>query len=79
MSNKNLYLVGTIHPDLNGRERLDIVLDKLSPSIIALEFHKDREDMGALRKSPEEERREINAIIDESGLTLSPEQRATFI
>jgi pheromone shutdown protein TraB len=79
MGNRNLYLVGTVHIDLDGRERLDTLLDRLSPSVVALEFHKDREDLGALRKSPEEEQREINAMIDESGLNLNPRQRATLI
>ena len=71
MGNRDLYLVGTVHIDLDGRERLDTLLDRLSPSVVALEFHKDREDILLLRKSPEEEKREINAMIDESGLNLS--------
>ena len=79
MNNRNLYLVGTVHYDLDGRERLDTLLDRLSPSVVALEFNKDREDLGALRKSPEEEQREINAMIDESGLNLNQKQRATLI
>ena len=79
MSNKNLYLVGTVHVDLDGRKRLDIILDKLSPSIIALEFHKDEEDLGAWTRTPKETQRIANEIIDESCLNLSPEQRATFI
>jgi len=79
MSNRNLYLVGTVHIDLDGRERLDTLLDRLSPSVVALEFHKDRENLSALRKSPEEELKEIDTIIDESGLNLNPRQRATLI
>jgi len=75
----DLYLVGTVHSDLDGRERLDTLLDRLSPSIIALEFNKDREDFDIWRKSPEEEQREINAMIDESGLNLNPRQRARLI
>ncbi len=39
----NLYIVGTNHLDLMGRERLDYLLQTLSPSIIALEMNKDRE------------------------------------
>ena len=79
MSNQNLYLVGTVHIDLDGKERLDTLLDRLSPSVVALEFHKDREDMQSLRKSPEEEQRQINEMIDDSGLDLNPRQRATLI
>lgn len=82
MNNQNIYLIGTIHIDLDGRERLDTLLNKLSPSIVALEFHKDREDMMPLGKSPEEKQKEIDGTIDgmiESGLELSPRQRATLI
>lgn len=79
MSNQNLYLVGTVHIDLDGRERLDTLLDRLSPSIVALEFHKDRKDIPPLRKSPEEEQKEINDMLDESRLDLNSKQRATLI
>ncbi len=72
-------MVGTLHFDLDGKKRLDTLLYRLSPSIVALEFHKDREDMQSLRKSPEEEQREINEMIDEFGLDLNPRQRATLI
>ena len=79
MNNHNLYLVGTVHIDLDGRGRLDTLLDRLSPSVVALEFHKDRENMESLSKSPEEEQRDVNVIINESGLNLNPRQRATLI
>ena len=35
-------------------------------------YYKNRKDMQTLRKSPEEEQREVNSIIDESGLDLNP-------
>jgi len=79
MDNINLYLVGTLHTDLDGKKRLDILLNRLSPSIVALEFHKEREDFTPLRKSQKEEQKEINAMIGESDLTLSPRQKATLI
>jgi len=79
MSNQNLYLVGTVHIDLDGRERLDTLLEKLSPSDVALEFHKDREGMQLLGKSSEEVQKELNELIDESGLELNPRQRATLL
>jgi len=78
MSN-NLYLVGTIHFDLDGETKLDTLLDRIQPSVVALEFHRDREDMQLLRKSPKEEETEINKIINEFGLDLNPKQRATLI
>lgn len=79
MNRGNLYLVGTVHIDLDGKERLDTLLDRLSPSVVALEFHKDRENMRSLRKSPEEVQKKIAALIDESGLNLNPVQKATLI
>ena len=79
MNNQNLYIVGTIHVDLDGRERLDTLLDGLSPGIIALEMSKDRDNLDRYRKSPEEEEKEINSMIDKSGLNLNPKQRATLI
>src|SRR3989339_812707 len=56
--NENLFLVGTQHHDLDGKERLDAILTKLSPSIIALEFHKDRENQKTLRKLSKEKQKE---------------------
>jgi pheromone shutdown protein TraB len=79
MANNNLYLVGTVHIDLDGKTRLDTLLDRLSPSIIALEFHKERESSYLFRKSPEEERRIINACLDKTGLNLTSLQRNTLI
>jgi len=79
VDNQNLYLVGTLHNDLNGKERLDTLLDRLAPFVIALEFHKDREELGSSQKSQEEEQRELTTLLDESGLNLNPGQRATLI
>ena len=78
MDDQNLYLVGTLHDDLDGRERLDRLLDRPFPSVIALEFHKDRENTEPVKRSPEEEQREVNEMIDECELKLNPRQRATL-
>ncbi|MEK6899919.1 MAG: hypothetical protein AABX05_02230, partial [Nanoarchaeota archaeon] len=79
MGNQNLYLVGTHHLDLDGEERLTTLLDRLSPSVVALEFHKDRESLVSSKRSYEEMRKDINERIDEAGLDLSPKQRATIV
>mgnify|MGYP001567126181 CR=1 FL=1 len=75
----NLYLIGTVHTDLDGKERLDALLGRLAPAIVALEFHKDRENLESLRKSPEEEQKEFDEMIEESGLSLNPRQRAALL
>lgn len=79
MTNKNLYLIGTVHTDIEGPRRLEGLLRDISPDIIALEFHKDREDLTNLRKSSEEEERETDQVLNEIGLILTPEQRSTFL
>src|SRR3989339_153814 len=77
--NENLFLVGTQHHDLDGKERLDAILTKLSPSIIALEFHKDRENQKTLRKLSKEEQQEIIFdIINGQGFNLSLKQKETL-
>ncbi len=78
MNDQNLYLVGVVHCDLDGEERLKKILNELRPSIIALEFHKERETFLS-KQSPEEIEREINAIIDKYKLNLTPRQKETFI
>ncbi|MDO8460404.1 MAG: TraB/GumN family protein [Nanoarchaeota archaeon] len=73
---KNLYLVGTVHIDIEGPRRLEGILRDISPDTLALESHKDRENLVSLRKSPEEEEREIDQILNETGLTLTPKQKS---
>ncbi|MBR9705778.1 hypothetical protein GOV14_01965 [Candidatus Pacearchaeota archaeon] len=82
MDDPNLYLVGTVHTDLDGEDRLDTLLNKISPSIIALEFHKEREFTRSTGKSPEqeeEEKKEFDLIFNGFGLEFNPRQRETFI
>src|SRR3989304_501358 len=76
---KPLYLVGTVHIDPDGKERLDYLLEKIKPSTVALEFHKDRIIAEKDRKSHEEQKKELEEIINESGLKLKPEQKSTLI
>lgn len=75
----NLYLVGTVHVDVDGSERLNYILNKLAPSIVALEFHKEREKPETARQSPEEVKRVVNAALDDLAINLNPVQRATVI
>jgi len=79
VTNKNLYLIGTVHTDIEGPRRLEGLLRYIAPDTVALEFHKDEEDLMSLRKSPEEEERETDQILNESRLTLTPEQRMTLL
>jgi len=81
MTNENLYLIGTAHIDLAGPRRLEGLLKRLSPDIVALEFHKDREFAIEERKkaSPEEEERETDKVLQEVGLNLTSEQRRTML
>lgn len=78
MSNQNLYLVGTAHNDLDGGERLGALLDRLSPSVVALEFHKDREGGVQFVTTPEDIR-QITEMVGESGLNLTPGQMTTLL
>ncbi len=41
MANK-ICIVGTVHMDINGEKRLDYILDKYSPDIVAIELSEDR-------------------------------------
>lgn len=81
MTNKNLYLIGTVHTDLEGPRRLEGLLKDISPDIIALEFHKDRESLIEQRKSitPEEEEKETDNVLREIGLSLTPKQRKVML
>jgi hypothetical protein len=81
MTNKNLYLIGTAHIDLKGPQRLERLLKRISPDIVALEFHKDRESLIEERKSvsPEVEEKETDDVLREVGLSLTPKQRKTML
>ncbi len=81
MSNENLYLIGTVHIDLDGPKRLEGLLTQISPDLIALEFHKDREALVQERKNinPKEEERQTDEILAEAGLSLTPEQRRVIL
>ncbi len=81
MANKNLYLIGTAHIDLKGPQRLEGLLKRISPDIVALEFHRDREFLIEKRKSvsPEVEEKETDDVLREVGLNLTPKQRKTML
>lgn len=81
MTNDNLYLVGTAHIDLAEPRRLEGILNRFSPDIVALEFHKDREFAIEERKkiNPKDEERETDKVLQEVGLDLTPEQRRTML
>ncbi len=79
MTNKNLYLVGTVHLDIRGPKRLENLLREISPDIIALEHNKDRGDLKILRKAAEVEERELYQMLDEAGLKINTEQRNTLM
>lgn len=80
MTNKNLYLIGTVHIDLKGPQRLEGLLKLIGPDTVALEFHKDREHLIEKRKkvNPEVEDRETDDVLREVGLPLTPKQRKTM-
>ena len=79
MVNKNLYLIGTVHVDLEGQRRLEGLLNRISPDIIALEFNEDRENLTELKWSPEEEEREMEKMVAKLDLALTPNQRKTIL
>lgn len=81
MTNENLYLIGTVHIDIDGSERLGGLLTQISPDMIALEFHKDREALVQERKNidSKEEERQTDEILTEVGLSLTSEQRRVIL
>ncbi len=76
-----LILVGTVHYDLQGSQKLEYILEKASPSILALEFDKKREKMlaSAPMMSPEEEGKTLVNMFAEAGLPLNPRQSAAIV
>lgn len=81
MTNKDLYLIGSVHVDLKGPKRLEGILKWLSPDIIALEFHKESEPLIEQRKSmnSEEEKIKIDNFLKEVGISPTQEERRTML
>lgn len=80
MTNKQLYVIGTCHVDLKGPKRLEALLREISPDIIALEFHKDREI--SLKKKKgflDREDKEMEEILKKSGIPLTPKQKKIIL
>src|SRR3989344_6232264 len=77
MTKPLLYLVGTVHTDPDGRERLASLLERLSPQIIAVEYHKDRikpkEDIEDVIRELKEK------ILAKEEIILNERQRLTFL
>src|SRR3989344_5899034 len=69
MTNRKLYLIGTIHLDPDGRERLDHILERLSPSIIALEFNKNKEESYNSLQYSQRIERKICSLARRAGFT----------
>ena len=64
MADSGLYLVGTIHNDIDGERRLEDLLERLSPDVIALEYHKDR--VHNTSQEFEEARKKLTQSLSES-------------
>ncbi|MBN2052035.1 hypothetical protein JW756_00865 [Candidatus Woesearchaeota archaeon] len=64
MKQKRLYLIGTNHKDINGPKRLESILNKLSPNIVAVEISPERIDA-----SKETEQSILSEGIDLIGVT----------
>jgi len=81
MTNENLYLIGTIHTDLGGPERLEGLLNQISPEIVALEFSEDRMERmeGIKNMSLEEGEKEIDDLIMEIGLSVTSKQKKAML
>jgi len=78
-----LILVGTVHYDLQEEQKLEYILEKTSPSILALEFDKKREKMlaeaSAPKMSPEDEGRTLLNTFAEAGIQLNPRQSTALV
>lgn len=81
MTNENLYLIGTVHYDLDGPKRLERLLTQISPDVIALEFHKDLEDLMQERKNLDrkEEEKQVDESLKECGLLMTLKQKRAFL
>src|SRR3989344_2655676 len=78
MSNPNLYLVGTIHFDIDGYMRLATLLELLSPPNVALEFSEDRLPSDGPAKPTNGNAAQLDQLLEERGLVLTPAQKKTF-
>lgn len=59
MTNQNITIIGTVHIDLDGQERLEKLLEQLKPDVVAVEISEKRVDkLRAFRKNYEEEAQE---------------------
>lgn len=79
--NKYICLIGTIHTDLEGPRRLEGILKRISPDIIALELSKDAEDLVELKNkmTSEEEERKTEEVLSNYGINLTRRQRETLL
>ncbi|HIH12063.1 TPA: hypothetical protein HA241_07785 [Candidatus Woesearchaeota archaeon] len=77
----NLYLVGTVHTDPDGIERLDSLLNELAPKRIFVEISEDR--ARKIISNPLEDQMKKHEEVIESwsqqGFVLTPEQRAKLL
>ena len=80
---KTLYLIGTIHQDLHGPERLEYILEKVSPQIIALEFSEDRAAQSSQRfskkKVKSQIKKEVMQLNDKWDLSSAEQRTLTQI
>lgn len=74
-----LYVVGMVHDDQLGGQRLEAILERFDPDIIALEFSTEREEAALRQKTREQLRQEISQDLKTSGLTLTTTQYDTFL
>jgi pheromone shutdown protein TraB len=80
MLDKRIFLLGTVHVDMQGPRRLEGILKAISPDVIALEFNKDAENLiDSMKTTPEKEQEMTDKIIKETKLKLTPEQRNTLL
>ena len=79
MVNKQLYLVGTLHIDPDGKDRLDYLLRKLSPKVITAEAPENRTDWFDYEISQSELEEIVHYQIERTGLKLNTKQRDIFL
>ncbi len=59
MTNQNITIIGTVHVDLDGQERLENLLEQLKPDVVAVEISEKRVDkLRAFRKNYKKEAQE---------------------
>src|SRR3989338_9667050 len=77
MSDENLYLVGTLPYDTEGKIRLDRAFQRLSPATIAMQRTLDK-DLYGLEVDGTISKESYKGIFRHLGLRLNSRQRATF-